>query len=47
MARSADILNELKVLSPFLADISPENLYTVPRSYFDNLSNAMLNFITT
>jgi len=47
MARSADILNELKVLSPVLADISPENLYTLPRSYFDNLSNEMLNFITT
>lgn len=37
MQRNNDILNELREISPLLADIPKGNIQTVPAGYFDNL----------
>ena len=38
MEESNEILNELASVSPTLATIDKINVFTVPESYFDNLS---------
>ena len=52
MKMSAEILNELKTISPLLAGIEkknvfsvPETTYSVPSGYFDSLSENILNKI--
>lgn len=45
MTRNTNILNELTELKSNLADISPQNVYTVPVDYFDGLAIAVLNRI--
>ncbi|UEG50471.1 hypothetical protein LK994_03145 [Ferruginibacter lapsinanis] len=42
MERSTDILNELKDISPLLAEIGRENIFSVPQGYFDNISDTVL-----
>jgi uncharacterized protein YihD (DUF1040 family) len=42
MENSADILNELKELSPFIARLEKINVFTVPAGYFENLSADIL-----
>ena len=37
MEKNNDILNELREISPFLAEIPKVNIQTVPSGYFDNL----------
>src|SRR5688500_10837779 len=38
MTISTEILEELKTVSPFLADLSRPNVFTVPEGYFDELT---------
>lgn len=42
MNRNIDILNELREISPVLAEISPVNVFTVPEGYFDQLAVEIL-----
>ena len=42
MKRSADIQEELKAMSPVLAEIIPQNVQEVPEGYFDVLESAVL-----
>ena len=42
MQNKIDILNELKALSPVVAEIEKVNVFTVPFGYFDVLSNDIL-----
>jgi len=42
MKLSNDILDELTVLSPFLAGIEKTNVFTVPFGYFENLGETVL-----
>ena len=37
------ILNELKAISPTVAEINPQNTYQVPAGYFEGLAEAILN----
>lgn len=37
-----DILNELQTLSPLLAGVQRENIFSVPEGYFETLSNTIL-----
>jgi hypothetical protein len=39
------ILNELKAISPTVAEISPHNTYQVPEGYFEGLAETILNRI--
>ena len=38
MKFSAEILEELKSISPLLAEIGKENIFSVPEGYFETLS---------
>lgn len=42
MNRSTDILNELKEISPLVAGIGRENIFSVPRGYFDTVAGTAL-----
>jgi len=42
MENSADILNELKAISPAVAGIEKRNVFTVPVGYFESLGTAVL-----
>lgn len=42
MKRNQDILNELREISPVLAEISPVNVFTVPEGYFNQLTADIL-----
>ena len=45
MLNRIEILNELEGLSPFVASISPENMYEVPKGYFENFSDGVMSRI--
>lgn len=45
MAQNNNILQELNELNSSLANITPQNIYTVPDGYFDGLAIQMLNRI--
>ena len=45
MAQNNNILQELKELKSKLADLAPQNIYTVPVGYFDGLIGQVLNRI--
>lgn len=40
-----DALTELRVLSPMLYSIQNENVFEIPKGYFENLSEAVLNTV--
>lgn len=42
MKKSIEILNELKTISPFLAQMESPNVFEVPEGYFNNLHNRVL-----
>ncbi len=42
MNRSIDILNELETISPVVAGIGNENIFTVPAGYFDTVAGTVL-----
>lgn len=45
MTRNSTILNELKELSPAVADISTQNPYSLPAGYFETLPEVILSKI--
>ncbi len=47
MENSVDILNELKELSPVIAEMEKINVFTVPAGYFENLSTDILTGISS
>jgi hypothetical protein len=47
MTNRANILNELRELSPLLASISPGNIYHVPDGYFEGLAAEVLHLALT
>lgn len=42
METKTDILNELTTLSPLIAGMKKVNVFTVPKGYFDSISNTVL-----
>ncbi len=46
MNRNADILNELELISPLVAAVGNNNIFTVPEGYFDGLADTLLDTIT-
>ena len=45
MTQNSNILQELRELQSTLANLAPQNTYTVPDGYFENLANEVLNRI--
>jgi hypothetical protein len=43
METKADILNELRSLSPLIAEMNKVNVFTVPQGYFDSISTTVLS----
>lgn len=41
MTRNKDIINELREISPAVANLEPINLYTVPEGYFETLADVI------
>jgi len=47
MEKNQEILDELQAISPFLATISRENVFTVPENYFENLHESVFEKLLT
>ena len=45
MAQNSNILQELHELESTLANMAPQNTYSVPEGYFEELANLVLNRI--
>ncbi len=45
MDNSNDILNELREISPLLANLEKRNLFTVPKGYFDGVADNLLHLV--
>lgn len=44
MNNSTEILNELKSVSPLLAEMEKNNVYSIPKNYFSNLESKIARF---
>lgn len=45
MDNSNDILNELREISPLLANLEKRNLFTVPKGYFEGVADNLLHLV--